>query len=301
MNLPGNNGLWGEIRRWFYMCIDTCVLSTGIVYCVFECNQRENTMDSSRLVLDSSINEEDDATRSHVLSRNDAVKAARLQSPRTANVSSITSLTLERRGLRSVSRGSLSGLVNLVQLNLARNELTSLRGLETAVSPESLSLYHNRVAYLEELRHLIPLTKLTNLDLRLNPVTRDEAYRSYVIFHLPCLEELDERSVRPAERRHAQLAVNELDEQYHHPRGPDTDDEVESSAYDQQRSSSGSSSGRIQSRNQSRNQSKNPGITSNESKGMPMTSEEIIQDYQRSVARVKKMQGSCKKKNIFSV
>lgn len=141
--------------------------------------------DSSSLVLDSSINEEENATPAHVLSRGDAIKAARLQSPRTADVASIMSLTLERRGIRSVSRGALSGLVNLVQLNLARNELTSLRGLETAVSLESLSLYYNRVAYLEELQHLIPLKKLTTLDLRLNPVTREFVFQIFVFVSLP--------------------------------------------------------------------------------------------------------------------
>ena len=115
--------------------------------------------------------------------------------------------------------------------------------------------------------------------------TGDEAYRSYVIFHIPSLEELDERAVRPAERRHAQLAVNELDDQYHHPVGMDTDDEVESGVhdlYDQKRSGEGGSErGR-------------GGVSSIESKGMPMTSEEIIQDYQRSVARVKDLQGRVK-------
>ena len=63
---------------------------------------------------------------------------------------------------------------------------------------------------LEEVKHLVTLRKLQRLDLRLNPLTRDEAYRSYVVFHIPSLQELDERSVRPAERRHAKHTVDAM-------------------------------------------------------------------------------------------
>ena len=108
----------------------------------------------------------------------------------------------------------------MIELDLSRNELTSLRGLaagigggagnNSAPSLISLSLYYNRIVYLEEVKHLVTLRKLQRLDLRLNPLTRDEAYRSYVVFHIPSLQELDERSVRPAERRHAEAHVDAM-------------------------------------------------------------------------------------------
>ena len=225
-------------------------------------------MDSSHLVLDDEFDE--DNTSSSTLSRTDLVKAAKHQSPRTAEPGKVAALTLERRGIRSISRGAFLGFPYLIELNLSRNELTTLRGIESAISLETLSLYYNRVAYLEELRHLIPLKKLERLDLRLNPVTRDEAYRSYVIFHIPNLQELDERSVRPAERRHAQLAVEELDVQYHNP--PDTDEDE------------GAGNDSDNDNGTPKYDTKRQDATIGDEK---KTSIEIIQDYQQSVQHVK--------------
>lgn len=147
-------------------------------------------------------------SRPGVLSRKVAVKEARAQSPRTADVADIVSLSLERRGIREITPGALSGLVALTELDLSRNELTSLRGISEAVNLVSLSLYYNRIVHLDEVKHLGTLKSLQRLDLRLNPLTRDEAYRSYVVFHIPSLQELDERSVRPAERRHAAHTID---------------------------------------------------------------------------------------------
>ena len=175
-------------------------------------NPRSDALD---LMLDTSMHTEEAKeakSPASELSRTKVIKAARQQSPRTEDIAQITSLILERRSFRTILRGALSGLVSLVHLNLSRNELTSLRGLESATILESLSLYYNRIAYLDELQRLTSLTRLESLDLRLNPVTRDEAYRSYAIFHLPSLNELDERSVRPAERRHAKHTVADMDE-----------------------------------------------------------------------------------------
>ena len=173
----------------------------------------------SRLADDEGSAEE--GARAGVLTRAAAVKAARAQSrdPR-CDVADIGALSLERRSLREIAPGALAGFVGLIELDLSRNELTSLRGLaagigggagnNSAPSLISLSLYYNRIVYLEEVKHLVTLRKLQRLDLRLNPLTRDEAYRSYVVFHIPSLQELDERSVRPAERRHAKHTVDAM-------------------------------------------------------------------------------------------
>ena len=252
--------------------------------------------DALDLMLDTSLHTDDaEETKSpsSELSRTKVIKAARQQSPRTNDIAQITSLTLERRSFRTILRSALSGLVSLVHLNLSRNELTSLRGLESATSLESLSLYYNRIAYLDELQRLTSLTRLESLDLRLNPVTRDEAYRSYAIFHLPSLNELDERSVRPAERRHATHTVADMDEgggaqEQETDREKDQEEDhaneqQKERVYDQKRGDT------------NRRFDQGRGHDRAADAGLKLSSEEIIQNYQQSVAKVKDLKGRQKR------
>ncbi|GFR64155.1 centrosomal protein of 72 kDa [Elysia marginata] len=64
--------------------------------------------------------------------------------------------------------------------------------------------YYNNISSLEELTRLKHNPNLQEIDLRLNPVTRNEPdYRLYLIHMLPNLRKLDDRGVRDRERQAA--------------------------------------------------------------------------------------------------
>ena len=125
-------------------------------------------------------------------------------------VNTLSKLTLQRRELVGLGNG-LYGLVNLVYLDLSRNMLSSLRGLKHCPALSTLILYYNRLEDLREVRQLEALKLLRDLDLRLNPFTREEHYRTYIVHHLPFLSRLDERDVAPGERRIAADVLREVD------------------------------------------------------------------------------------------
>ncbi|XP_007905756.2 leucine-rich repeat-containing protein 36 isoform X2 [Callorhinchus milii] len=89
-------------------------------------------------------------------------------------------------------------------LDLSRNSIDSLGGLEYLPSLEKLNMYYNNVASSKEISRLCYLTNLRELDLRLNPVTRNEDnFRLFVVHMLPNLQRLDDRLVRESERKAA--------------------------------------------------------------------------------------------------
>ena len=94
--------------------------------------------------------------------------------------SSVVGLDLSRRALVDIGiwiggSGELSGLETL---DASRNELTSLCGFETLPSLRALNLYFNRITGLNELLRLRGAARtLRSLDLRLNPIAREEGYR----------------------------------------------------------------------------------------------------------------------------
>ncbi|KAH3774706.1 hypothetical protein DPMN_176094 [Dreissena polymorpha] len=99
---------------------------------------------------------------------------------------------------------SLRKFSRLKHLDLSRNNLTSLQGLEHLKLLEKLNLYYNNIESLEELKRLKHNPNLKELDLRLNPVTRTETdYRLYLIHMLPNLQKMDDRGVRDRERQGA--------------------------------------------------------------------------------------------------
>ncbi|XP_029464647.1 leucine-rich repeat-containing protein 36 isoform X3 [Rhinatrema bivittatum] len=95
---------------------------------------------------------------------------------------------------------------NLQSLDLSRNLLTSLEGIEYLQSLRLLNLYYNNIASLLEVSRLKTLPALKDLDLRLNPVTRNEANYRFFVVHLleKSLETLDDRTVRESEKKTAQ-------------------------------------------------------------------------------------------------
>ena len=72
---------------------------------------------------------------------------------------------------------ALVGFQSLTRLDLSRNDLEFIDGIEFAEMLTDLSLYYNRINSLEALDPLSKLSRLASLDLRLNPVVRDQLYR----------------------------------------------------------------------------------------------------------------------------
>lgn len=97
-------------------------------------------------------------------------------------------------------------LTALKSLDLSRNSLVSLEGIQYLVSLESLNLYYNCISSLAEVFRLHTLMELQDVDFRLNPVVKNESdYRLFVVHMLPKLRQLDDRPVRESERKASQL------------------------------------------------------------------------------------------------
>ncbi|XP_072860016.2 centrosomal protein of 72 kDa isoform X1 [Pogona vitticeps] len=97
---------------------------------------------------------------------------------------------------------SLKNFICLKSLDLSRNVLTTLEGLEHLTYLEKLNLYFNDISSLSEVFRLHSLTALKDVDLRLNPVVKNESdYRLFVVHMLPNLRKLDDRPVRDSERK----------------------------------------------------------------------------------------------------
>lgn len=121
----------------------------------------------------------------------------------------VPSETLKLSGYRDQLRdlgNTLAGdqYRSLTQLDLSRNSLTSLRGLENLTALRQLSLYYNMVSDIGEMERLRFHPELAVLDMRLNPVTHaGPRYRMAVLNAAPQLQLLDEREVRGVERQRA--------------------------------------------------------------------------------------------------
>ncbi|XP_021487115.1 centrosomal protein of 72 kDa isoform X1 [Meriones unguiculatus] len=101
---------------------------------------------------------------------------------------------------------SLIHLTALKSLDLSRNSLVSLEGIQYLASLESLNIYYNCISSLSEVFRLHSLTELQDVDFRLNPVVKNESsYRLFVVHMLPKLRQLDDRPVRESERKASQL------------------------------------------------------------------------------------------------
>ncbi|XP_043574881.1 centrosomal protein of 72 kDa [Chiloscyllium plagiosum] len=99
---------------------------------------------------------------------------------------------------------SLKNFTRLKTLDLSRNSLVTLEGIQHLIHLEKLNLYYNKIASLKEIFLLRNLGCLKELDLRLNPVSKNETdYRLFVVHMLPNLRRLDDRPIRDSERKAA--------------------------------------------------------------------------------------------------
>ena len=77
--------------------------------------------------------------------------------------------------IRSLGRSLLS-FHNLLSLNLSRNMLHSLKGLDHLTQLRCLNLYFNDISTIKELYRLRSNKQLREVDVRLNPVTKEEPH-----------------------------------------------------------------------------------------------------------------------------
>ena len=120
--------------------------------------------------------------------------------PRSANPSSVPTPVF-------VSAFSSPSLPSLISLNLSRNSLTSLSGLDPLHLPSltDLSLYSNKLPP-AALSNLSAFETLHVLDLRLNPLSthphavQAARYRRRAVMLMPSLKSLDLAVVRPRDR-----------------------------------------------------------------------------------------------------
>ncbi|XP_074135300.1 centrosomal protein of 72 kDa isoform X4 [Sminthopsis crassicaudata] len=109
---------------------------------------------------------------------------------------------------------SLKNLTCLKSLDLSRNSLVCLEGIEYLALLENLNLYYNNISSLTEVFRLHQLTELKDVDLRLNPVAKNEPdYRLFLVYIIPRLRQLDNRLVRESERK-ASLSHFSMEETY---------------------------------------------------------------------------------------
>lgn len=122
------------------------------------------------------------------------------------NLEDIKTLSLAGTYQEKISHlgNSLHKFTRLKELDLSRNALVSLEGLENCKSLEKLNLYYNNIFGMKEMERLKNNPMLNELDLRLNPITKEENdYRLYLIQLLPSLKTCDDRAIRDGERQMA--------------------------------------------------------------------------------------------------
>ncbi|XP_056142996.1 centrosomal protein of 72 kDa [Lampris incognitus] len=97
---------------------------------------------------------------------------------------------------------ALRNFVRLKTLDLSCNALVSVQGLHHLKMLKRLNLYYNCISSMEEVKPLCDLPALTELDLRLNPFTKnDPHYRLYLVHTMSSLRKLDDCPVRDTERK----------------------------------------------------------------------------------------------------
>uniref|UniRef100_A0A8C8RCR6 Centrosomal protein of 72 kDa n=1 Tax=Pelusios castaneus TaxID=367368 RepID=A0A8C8RCR6_9SAUR len=123
---------------------------------------------------------------------------------RHQNLADVRSLSLPGTYEEKITHlgNSLKYFTRLKSLDLSRNALVSLEGIQHLIFLEKLNLYYNQISSLSEIFRLHSLTALKDVDFRLNPVVKNESdYRLFVVHMLPNLRRLDDRPVRESERK----------------------------------------------------------------------------------------------------
>uniref|UniRef100_A0A3B4YAX0 Centrosomal protein 72 n=1 Tax=Seriola lalandi dorsalis TaxID=1841481 RepID=A0A3B4YAX0_SERLL len=115
-----------------------------------------------------------------------------LKHPSLADVRSLSLPGTYEEKIRHLGN-ALTNFVRLKSLDLSCNALVSVEGVQHLKMLERLILYYNSIPSLEEVKVLYELLALRELDLRLNPLTKnDPNYRPYLVHAMPNLRKLGE-------------------------------------------------------------------------------------------------------------
>ena len=85
-------------------------------------------------------------------------------------------------------------------MNLSKNRIIKLKGLQSISSLRFLNLSLNSVEKVLQLQHIEQLNLLTELDFCFNPLQNKKHYRSQVLFHIPQLRSLDGQVIAAEEK-----------------------------------------------------------------------------------------------------
>ena len=88
----------------------------------------------------------------------------------------------------------------LRELDLAKNKIVKLTGLQTVSTLRFLNLSLNLVEKILQLQYIELLPLLTELDFCYNPIQNKKHYRAQVLFHIPQLRTLDGAEIVPDEK-----------------------------------------------------------------------------------------------------
>ncbi|KAJ3010372.1 hypothetical protein HKX48_007442 [Thoreauomyces humboldtii] len=120
-----------------------------------------------------------------------------------STIQGLENLPLQFLDLRRNQLASLDGietLSKLEELHLAHNSITDLSPLTSLASIRLLSAPSNAIETLAEIVPLVSLPLLRDLDLSNNPLVREEGYRLQTVFQLSQLHVLDALPVSPEEK-----------------------------------------------------------------------------------------------------
>ncbi|XP_019851716.1 PREDICTED: leucine-rich repeat-containing protein 9-like [Amphimedon queenslandica] len=108
-------------------------------------------------------------------------------------------LSLENNHLTSLPLSS-SPLPQLTYVNISRNYIRDITGIETLTSLQEFYASHNYLENLRQLFSLKPLVHLVAIDLTCNPLASHSAhYRLFCIYHFPTIKAIDARAVTNTE------------------------------------------------------------------------------------------------------
>ncbi len=113
---------------------------------------------------------------------------------------------------------NLSSLVSLTELNLRRNNIESVTGLNQLPALQRVFLSHNSISRLEDVRCLFEVSYLIELSLDGNPISDNSSsssdsndplkYRAQLVVGMPGLRHLDLKRITEEERASASALLN---------------------------------------------------------------------------------------------
>ena len=94
----------------------------------------------------------------------------------------------------------MSKLPFLKELDLSKNAIKHLTGLQNIESLRFMNLSLNNIVKVWQLQFIERLGLLTELDFSFNPIQNKKHYRSQVLYHIPQLRMLDGVEIAPEEK-----------------------------------------------------------------------------------------------------